>query len=239
MRVLAVTGAERVPDVDAPTLKEAGVDLEFTNWRGMVAPPELTDADKQTLTKLVDDMHNSQEWKQAMEQNNFTDAYLPADRVRDLPRGRERACGRRAAGARDSPRPDGRHGSGRPERPARPASRPILNWRRRHREHVAGADAETARSSASSCSARRPGRAGAVGRLADQVRGRPGRCGRTEGRAVPRRRDVDRVRGRAGRGRAAGRPGRGRGRRGRRPVAPERLAHGGCCWWRRSWPTSC
>ena len=78
VRVLAVTGAERVPDVDAPTLKEAGVDLEFTNWRGMVAPPELTDADKQTLTKLVDDMHNSQEWKQAMEQNNFTDAYLPA-----------------------------------------------------------------------------------------------------------------------------------------------------------------
>ena len=64
--------------MDAPTLKEAGVDLVFTNWRGMVAPPELTEADKQTLTKLVDDMHNSQEWKQAMEQNNFTDAYLPA-----------------------------------------------------------------------------------------------------------------------------------------------------------------
>jgi putative tricarboxylic transport membrane protein len=79
VRVLAVTGAERVANVDAPTLKEAGVDLEFTNWRGMVAPPELTDADRQTLTKLVDDMHNSQEWKAAEEQNNFTDAYLPAD----------------------------------------------------------------------------------------------------------------------------------------------------------------
>jgi putative tricarboxylic transport membrane protein len=79
IRVLAVTGGERAPNVDAPTLKEAGVDLVFTNWRGMVAPPGLTDADKQTLTKLVDDMHNSQEWKQAEEQNNFTDAYLPAD----------------------------------------------------------------------------------------------------------------------------------------------------------------
>ena len=79
VRVLAVTGAQRTPDVDAPTLREAGVDLEFTNWRGLVAPPGLSDADKQTLTKLVDDMHNSPEWKQALEQNNFTDAYLPAD----------------------------------------------------------------------------------------------------------------------------------------------------------------
>ena len=51
----------------------------FTNWRGIVAPPGLTDADKQALAKLVDDMHNSQEWKEALEQNNLTDAYLPAD----------------------------------------------------------------------------------------------------------------------------------------------------------------
>jgi putative tricarboxylic transport membrane protein len=79
VRVLAVTGAQRTPDVDAPTLREAGVDLEFTNWRGIVAPPGLSDADKQTLTKLIDDMHNSQEWKTAVEQNNWTDAYLPAD----------------------------------------------------------------------------------------------------------------------------------------------------------------
>jgi putative tricarboxylic transport membrane protein len=79
VRVLAVTGAQRSANVDAPTLREAGVDLEFTNWRGLVAPPGLNDADKQTLAKLVDDMHNSPEWKQALEQNNFTDAYLPAD----------------------------------------------------------------------------------------------------------------------------------------------------------------
>jgi putative tricarboxylic transport membrane protein len=79
VRVLAVTGAQRSPDVDAPTLREAGVDMEFTNWRGLVAPPGLNDADKQTLSGLVDSMHNSPEWKQALEQNNFTDAYLPAD----------------------------------------------------------------------------------------------------------------------------------------------------------------
>jgi putative tricarboxylic transport membrane protein len=79
VRVLAVTGAERAPNVDAPTLREAGVDLEFTNWRGLVAPPGISDADTQALTTLVEAMHNSPEWKQAMEQNNFTDAYEPAD----------------------------------------------------------------------------------------------------------------------------------------------------------------
>jgi putative tricarboxylic transport membrane protein len=79
VRVLAVTGAERTPDVDAPTLREAGVDMEFTNWRGIVAPPGLSDADKQTLATLIDDMHNSQEWKDALAQNNFIDAYLPPD----------------------------------------------------------------------------------------------------------------------------------------------------------------
>jgi putative tricarboxylic transport membrane protein len=79
VRVLAVTGPERTPDVDAPTLREAGVDMEFTNWRGIVAPPGLSDADKQVLAKLIDDMHNSQEWKDAAAQNNFIDAYLPPD----------------------------------------------------------------------------------------------------------------------------------------------------------------
>jgi putative tricarboxylic transport membrane protein len=79
VRVLAVTGAERVAGIEAPTLREAGVDLEFTNWRGIVAPPAISDADKQVLAKLIDDMHNSPEWKQALEQNGWTDAYLPPD----------------------------------------------------------------------------------------------------------------------------------------------------------------
>ncbi len=79
VRVLAVTGAERVEGVEAPTLRESGVDLEFTNWRGVVAPPGISDADRQALVALVDAMHNSQQWKDAAAQNNFADAYLPAD----------------------------------------------------------------------------------------------------------------------------------------------------------------
>jgi putative tricarboxylic transport membrane protein len=79
IRVLAISGPERVSAVDAPTLKESGIDLEFTNWRGVVAPPELSDADKQALVSAVTKMHDSQQWKDVLEKNGWTDAYLPGD----------------------------------------------------------------------------------------------------------------------------------------------------------------
>jgi putative tricarboxylic transport membrane protein len=76
VRVLAISGAERVDAVDAPTLKESGIDLVFTNWRGIVAPPELSEADKQALVNAVAKMHESQEWKEVLTKNGWTDAYL-------------------------------------------------------------------------------------------------------------------------------------------------------------------
>jgi putative tricarboxylic transport membrane protein len=79
VRALAVTSAEPVEGLDAKTLKEQGVDLEFTNWRGMVAPPELEEGDKTALVELVTKMHDSQEWKDAMAQNGWTDAFLTGD----------------------------------------------------------------------------------------------------------------------------------------------------------------
>jgi putative tricarboxylic transport membrane protein len=75
VRVLAVTSATRVEGLDAPTLKEAGVDLEFTNWRGLVAPPGLSDSDREALVELVQRMNESQEWKDALAKNKFIDAY--------------------------------------------------------------------------------------------------------------------------------------------------------------------
>ncbi len=75
LRVLAVTSAQRVPEVDAPTLKEAGVNLDFTNWRGIVAAPGITEEDKSKFIGLLDKMHESPEWKAALTQNGWTDAY--------------------------------------------------------------------------------------------------------------------------------------------------------------------
>ena len=79
IRALAVTSAEPVEGLDAKTLKEQGVDLEFTNWRGMVAPPELEEGDRTALVELVTKMHDSQEWKDAMATNGWTDAFITGD----------------------------------------------------------------------------------------------------------------------------------------------------------------
>jgi len=79
IRVLAVSGKERVKGIDAPTLTESGIDLTFTNWRGILAPPGISDDAKQSMVAVLEDMHNTQEWKEALVKNNWTDAFLTGD----------------------------------------------------------------------------------------------------------------------------------------------------------------
>lgn len=79
LRVLAVTSPARIAGIDAPTLREAGVDVVFANWRGLVAPPGLTEEDRLALRDAVDRLHRSARWREALERNGWTDAYLPGD----------------------------------------------------------------------------------------------------------------------------------------------------------------
>lgn len=76
LRVLAVTSAERVPVVDAPTLTEEGVDLVFTNWRGLLAAPGITKAERASLTAAVTRMHASKQWSKVLDANGWTDAFI-------------------------------------------------------------------------------------------------------------------------------------------------------------------
>ena len=77
--ILAVTSDEPVEGVDAPTLKDEGIDLTFTNWRGIVAAPDISEADRTELTDLVTEMHDSPEWQQALEDNGWTDAFMTGE----------------------------------------------------------------------------------------------------------------------------------------------------------------
>lgn len=75
VRVLAVSGKERVEGVDAPTLTEAGIDLTFTNWRGILAPPGISGDAKQAMVQALTDLHGTQEWKDALVKNGWSDAF--------------------------------------------------------------------------------------------------------------------------------------------------------------------
>lgn len=84
LRLLAVTGPKRVPGLDAPTLREAGLDTEFTNWRGIVAPPGLSDAERDKLVALISELHDSEQWKESMKKNGWDDAFLPGEKFGDF-----------------------------------------------------------------------------------------------------------------------------------------------------------
>ncbi|MHA7276148.1 Bug family tripartite tricarboxylate transporter substrate binding protein [Arthrobacter sp. Hz1] len=79
VRVLATSGEERLEGVDAPTLQESDIDLVFTNWRGIVAPPEVSDADRDRLIAALEEMHGTPEWQEALESNGWSDAFLTGD----------------------------------------------------------------------------------------------------------------------------------------------------------------
>lgn len=79
IRVLAVTSGSRLSGVDAPTLRESGVDVEFNNWRGVVAPPGISDADRARLVDLFTDLHGTPQWREALARNGWTDAFAPGD----------------------------------------------------------------------------------------------------------------------------------------------------------------
>ena len=80
VRVLAVTSAERVDALkDVPTLKESGIDLEFTNWRGVVAPPGISEEDKAVWIDAFTAMHASEAWKAELEKRGWVDAFSTGD----------------------------------------------------------------------------------------------------------------------------------------------------------------
>ena len=75
VRVLAVSGDERVEGIDAPTLTEAGIDLTFTNWRGILAPPGISEDAKTAMVKVLEELHGTDGWKEALVKNGWTDAF--------------------------------------------------------------------------------------------------------------------------------------------------------------------
>jgi putative tricarboxylic transport membrane protein len=77
---LAVSTAERsgqVPDV--PTLVESGFDVEVSNWRGLMARPGMSDQAREDLTDLVVEVHDTEEWAAAVEENGWDDLLLTGD----------------------------------------------------------------------------------------------------------------------------------------------------------------
>jgi putative tricarboxylic transport membrane protein len=79
IRILAVTTDEPVEGVDAPTLQDESIDLVFTNWRGIVAAPEITEDETQRFIDMITEMHDSDAWQQVLQDPGWTDAFETGD----------------------------------------------------------------------------------------------------------------------------------------------------------------
>jgi putative tricarboxylic transport membrane protein len=79
LRALAISAPERQAGIDIPTLKEQGVDVELANWRAIVAPPGLDEAQTKALRDAVDTAVKSEAWKKVLAEKKWTDLYLPGD----------------------------------------------------------------------------------------------------------------------------------------------------------------
>lgn len=76
LRLLAVSSPERIEGVDAPTLKETGLDVELQNWRMVAAAPGLSDEQKAKVTADVEKLAKSENWQKQLADKGWMDTYL-------------------------------------------------------------------------------------------------------------------------------------------------------------------
>ena len=79
MRLLAVTGENRIEGVDAPTLSEAGYDVVLENWRMVAAGPDLEEAEVAQISADIDAMVQSDQWQETLTRNNWANTYLAGE----------------------------------------------------------------------------------------------------------------------------------------------------------------
>lgn len=64
---------------DIPTLQESGIDVELANWRGFVAPPEISDEARTCLVQSIEQATQSQTWQDTLARFGWVDYFLGGD----------------------------------------------------------------------------------------------------------------------------------------------------------------
>ena len=79
MRPIAVTSAQRLKGIDAPTLKELGIDVVISNWRGVYGASGITPAQRNALVDMIVKATKTKAWTDAVEKNGWAPALLTGD----------------------------------------------------------------------------------------------------------------------------------------------------------------
>lgn len=84
VRIIGVSSEKRLENLTAPTLKEFGLDIIFSDWKGVFSAPGVSDADKERLETVFEKLSKSKSWAKAIENKKWQNAYLPGDAFQDF-----------------------------------------------------------------------------------------------------------------------------------------------------------
>ncbi len=76
LRAIGVAAPQRLPGINVPTFREQGVNVELANWRGVFAPPGITDAEARELSAAIDKLAKGETWKKIREERGWLDYHL-------------------------------------------------------------------------------------------------------------------------------------------------------------------
>ncbi|RXF74605.1 tripartite tricarboxylate transporter substrate-binding protein [Hansschlegelia zhihuaiae] len=82
LRALALASPARAPGVDAPTLREQGVDITMMNWRGVVSRGAVGPTLLGRFDEAIDRLVQVSGWRQLLAQRSWEDLYEPAEPFR-------------------------------------------------------------------------------------------------------------------------------------------------------------
>jgi putative tricarboxylic transport membrane protein len=76
LRLIAVSSPDRLPGVNAPTLRESGLAVDIRNWRMVAAPPGVSAEQRKALTDTIQAMVKSKPWQDTLAAKGWSDAFL-------------------------------------------------------------------------------------------------------------------------------------------------------------------
>jgi putative tricarboxylic transport membrane protein len=82
LRPLAVSSAQRLDGLDAPTLIESGVRLEYANWTGLLGSAQLTEHDEAALIDLCHAIADLPAWRECCDERGWAPLFLAGDDFR-------------------------------------------------------------------------------------------------------------------------------------------------------------
>jgi putative tricarboxylic transport membrane protein len=72
-----VSSPERLDGLsDVPTMREAGMNVELQNWRGVAAPKGISEEQEKALESMLVDMTRTERWQQILTDRGWGEATL-------------------------------------------------------------------------------------------------------------------------------------------------------------------